>query len=343
MVCQFFCSLKQNKYTIVGSITRILVYLIFDDYLYALNKSLFSMILHKFILQRIISLSFFLAIILFSCNTNKDKKQEIKQPVKEIDTTTILLKYNNTLFTLPSPYQATYLIKKSNINFNKSLLNPADRVSSYSTNFTKALNIGVYGTDLGYLNIYDQVPDVISYFTIVKKLSQELGIHNALQTSIIERIENNIDNQDSLLHFLTNTYKQFDIYLKQNNRKDIGALIIAGGWIESLYILSQNAIDTKNRQIINRLGEQKHPLDNLIEILSPYYYKSPHFTDLIDSLVGLAYEFDGIIYNYTYEPPVIYPEKKLTEIKSTSNIIISEYHLRTIANKIASIRNKIVQ
>jgi hypothetical protein len=99
------------------------------------------MVLHKFLLPRIISLSFCLAIILFSCNTNKGKKQEIKQPVREIDTTTILIKYNNTLFTLPSPYQATYSIKKNNIHFNKSLLNPPERVSLYATNFTKALNM----------------------------------------------------------------------------------------------------------------------------------------------------------------------------------------------------------
>jgi len=303
------------------------------------------MIRNKLLIQKHILLLFLFIFILFSCNKTKDKvnKQEMVTPGKKIDTTTVLIKYNNTLFTLPSPYQATYSIKECDISFNKKLLNPADRVSSYTTNFKKALNIGIYGTDLGYLNIYDQVPDVISYFTVVKKLSQELGIHNALQTTIIQRIENNIDNQDSLLYFLTNTYKQFDAYLKQNNRKDIGALVIAGGWIESLYILSQNAIDTKNRKIINRLGEQKHPLDNLIEILSPYYYKSPQFTDLIDSLVDLAYEFDGIIYSYTYEPPVIHPDKKLTEIKSTSNIIISEYHIRTIANKIATIRNKIIE
>lgn len=293
--------------------------------------------------QKIITCAILSIIIFFSaCNNKSEKEKKIVQPVREIDTSNVLIKFNNTLFTLPSPYQATYSIKKSNLDFNKSLINPADHVSAYTTNFEKALNIGIYGTDLGYLNIYDQVPDVISYFTVIKKLSQEIGIHSALQIEIIERIENNIDNQDTLLHFLTNTYKQFDSYLKANNRKDIGALIIAGGWIESLYILSQNAIDTKNRKIINRLGEQKHPLDNLIEILSPYYYKSPEYTDLIDSLVDLAYEFDGIIYNYSYEPPVIHPEKKLTEIKSTSNIIISEYHLRTIANKIASLRNQII-
>lgn len=283
------------------------------------------------------------SILIISCKPSSDKQEnEERIPLREIDTSTVLLKINNTLFTLPSPYQATYSIKNSDIAFTKSLLNPPDNVSNYTTNFKQAINVGIYGTDLGYLNIYDQVPDVISYFTVIKKLSQELGIHNAIQIDIIDKIERNIDNQDSLLYYLTGTYRQFDSYLKTNNRKDIGVLIITGGWIESLYILSHAAVESKNRQIINRLGEQKHPLDNLIEILSPYYYNSKDFSLLIDDLVDLAYEFDGIIYSYTYKKPEINPEKKHTLVNSTSNVIISEYHLKTIANKISSVRNKII-
>lgn len=292
---------------------------------------------------KILYIILFIGLTLFSCkNVTEKKATEARNSVREIDTSTVLLKFNNTIFTLPSPYQATYSVKKSNIEFKKSVLNLPDNVSNYSTNFQQSLNIGIYGTDLGYLNIYDQIPDVISYFTVIKKLSFDLGIQSALQTEIIDKIEKNIDNQDSLLYYITGTFKQFDSYLKSNNRREIGALIVAGGWIESLYILSQSAIGSKNRQIINRLGEQKHPLDNLIEILSPYYYKSKEFSDLIDSLVDLAYEFDGIIYSYTYENPEININKKHTLVKSTSNVIISEYHLKTIANKISSIRNKII-
>jgi len=283
------------------------------------------------------------SIVIISCKQQTDKKLTKERTVlREIDTSTVLLKINNTLFALPSPYQATYSIKNSDIDFKKDLLNPPGNISNYITNFKQAINVGIYGTDLGYLNIYGQIPDVISYFTVIKKLSQELGIQSALQVDIIDKIENNIDDQDSLLFYLTGTYRQFDSYLKYNNRKDIGVLIITGGWIESLYILSNSAVESKNRQLINRLGEQKHPLDNLIEILSPYYYKSKDFAVLIDDLVDLAYEFDGIIYSYTYEKPEIHPEKKHTLVNSTSNVIISEYHLKTIANKISSIRNKII-
>lgn len=296
------------------------------------------------------SFLFISVIIIASCNnytsekdTKKGKeKQDNKYSTHLIDTSTIFLKYNNTLFTLPSPYQATFSIKNNDIEFHKSLLNPAGNVSNYTTNFQQALNMGIYGTDLGYLNIYDQIPSVISYFTVIKKLSKELGLENALQINIIDRIEKNINNQDSLLVLITSTYRQFDYYLKTNNRKDIGALILTGGWIESIYILSQSAVESNDRQIINRLGEQKHPLDNLIEILSPYYYQSKDFAELIDILVDLAYEFDGIIYSYTYIESEVNEAKKLTKINSKSNVIISEYHLKTIANKIASVRNKII-
>lgn len=294
------------------------------------------------IIQKLFVILFASSIVL-SCSSKKEKQEEEeKMPIKEIDTTTVLLKINNTLFTLPSPYQATYSIKNGDIEFNKSLLNPPGNVSNYTTNFQQAINLGIYGTDLGYLNVYDQIPDVISYFTVIKKLSQELGIQNALQVDIIDKIENNIDNQDSLLYYLTGTYRQFDSYLKSNNRKDIGVLIITGGWIESIYILSNNAVNSKNRQLINRLGEQKHPLDNLIEILSPFYYKSKEFSVLIDDLVDLAYEFDGIIFSYSYSDSEVQEDKQHTLVNSQSNVIISEYHLETIANKISSIRNKII-
>jgi hypothetical protein len=324
----------------------IFVYLIFGKKILKLKliKTILNhfMVSKKLLIQRVFIFILASAFIL-SCKTSTEEKQSEEQiPVREIDTSTVLLKLNNTLFTLPSPYQASFSIKNSNIAYNKSLLNPPDNVTNYTTNFQQAINVGIYGTDLGYLNIYDQVPDVISYFTVIKKLSQELGIHNALQINIIDKIEKNIDNQDSLLFYLTGSYRQFDSYLKSNNRKDIGVLIITGGWIESIYILSHCAVDSKNRQLINRLGEQKHPLDNLIEILSPYYYLSKDFSNLIDDLVDLAYEFDGIIYSYSYEQSEVNIEKKHTLVKSKSNVIISEYHLKTIANKISSIRNKII-
>ena len=122
----------------------------------------------------------------------------------------------------------------------------------------------------------------------------------------------------------------------------MGALILAGGWVESLYILTKIGKVSPDREIINRIGEQKHPLDNLIEILTPYYYKSQEFSTLIDSLIDLAYEFDGVIYTYSYKEPKIDVDKKLMIINSESRVVMSEYHLETVSKKIEAIRNQII-
>ena len=101
--------------------------------------------------------------------------------------------------------------------------------------------------------------------------------------------------------------------------------------------------NSPNNRVINRIGEQKHPLDNLVEVLSPYYYKSAEFSEFVDMLIDLAYEFDGIIYSYSYKEPKVDVENKIIYINSISRIVISEYHLEVITNKIESIRKHIVE
>jgi len=64
---------------------------------------------------------------------------------------------------------------------------------------------------------------------------------------------------------------------------------------------------------------------------------------LVDDLVDLAYEFDGIIFNYYYKPSKIDVANKLITINSESQVVLSEYNLEVITNKVAAIRNKAVQ
>ncbi len=295
----------------------------------------------------IIILSIFLIVIfsfLSSCHQQeKEKSTSVREQFKP-DTLSMLIKYESSLFPLPSPYQAAYLIKKHDIPFNEKLANPTENSKKYTTAFKKALNLGIYGTNLSYLNIYDRTPQSISYLAVVKKLSEELNLTPAFNADFFTGIEKNINSQDSLLVQMSRTYRKADSYLRENDRTEVGALILAGGWIESLYTLTQLVgSTTNNRQIINRIGEQKHPLDNLIEVLTPYYYKSGEYSELIDMLIDLAYEFDGIIYSYSYKEPKIDVEKKTIFINSQSRVVISEYHLDIITKKIEGIRNFIVE
>jgi len=287
---------------------------------------------------------FFFLLIVWGCKKGDQSRETQQEEMmeKDIDTTSLLLKYNDNLFSLPSPYQAAYIIRRHEVSFNKDLLNDPARYTQYNTSFKKALNIGVYGTDLGYLNIFNGEKASLSYFNVIKNLTDDLGLRNALAPEEMKRLKNSLVKQDSMLYYLTRSYQKFDAHLKEHNRKKIGALILAGGWIESNYILAQTVLQSQERPLVNRLGEQKHALDNLIELLSSYYYEAEKYTQLIDDLVDIAYEFDGVIYNYYYEEPVVKEKQKLTIIRSNSNVVISEYHLRTIAEKLSKLRDKII-
>ena len=73
-----------------------------------------------------------------------------------------------------------------------------------------------------------------------------------------------------LLYFtLLTPLDPFIIYLKENYRGATAALIIMGGWLDELYI-STHIIDEENpdESIVNHIAEQKHSLENLIELLS---------------------------------------------------------------------------
>ncbi|MCX7953817.1 MAG: hypothetical protein N3A01_01355 [Bacteroidales bacterium] len=286
---------------------------------------------------------FFTFLLLYSCK--QSSQSELDNYVAESSDTvqSSVVMFGNTVFSLPSPYEIAYLVKKLNVPYNKEYLNPHNKSHNYVTSIEKALNLGIYGCDLGYLTLYDQSSDAIHYFSVIKLLSQELNIENAFDKKTVDRIEANIGNKDSLMVIVSNSYRKADEYLKNNARMDIAALILTGGWIESTYILTQIIKQNKNQEIINRLGEQKYPLDNLIKILSPFYNQSKEIAELTDNLIDLAYDFDGIDIKYTYAPPTIDTVNKLTIINSKSEVIINDVQIKLITEKIEKIRKKIVK
>lgn len=283
------------------------------------------------------------SIFILSCrNKDREKSLALKDSFKP-DTVSYLIKYENTLFPLPSPYQVMFLIKQHNIPFDESLSNKTENYGKYTTNFKKALNLGVYGTSLSYFNIYDRTQNSIQYLSVIKKASQDLNISQAFSSDFFSALQRNIGERDSILYHLSRAYRKSHGYLKENDRPEIGALIITGGWIESIYILTRLSKTTGNREIINRIGQQKYPINNIIEILTPYYYKSEEFAKLTDLFIELSNEFDGVIYTYSYKEPKIDVENKITYINSQSRVVMSEFHLEAISKRIEAIRNFIIE
>lgn len=292
-------------------------------------------------------LVFVLVAFLIATSCKHDKKPATTKIEKalevELDTSSKVIKFENSLFSVPSPYQLSILIKNIGANYNAELLNPTDNFKQYTSLFKKSINLGVYGADLAYLNIYQQSPSALTYFSIIKIMAQDLGLSAAIDPNIFERIENNIDQQDSLLYIMSNTYHNVDFFLKENQRQREGALVLAGGWVEAMYFLSKLALETKNDVLIQRIGENKQPLENLIKVLSPYYNETEDIKLLVDDLIDLAYEFDAIETSYKFIEPTTIPESKLTKVHSETKILVPEAVLSTIDTKISNIRNLLIK
>ncbi|MCB0401684.1 MAG: hypothetical protein KDD41_06340 [Flavobacteriales bacterium] len=282
-----------------------------------------------------------LSVFAVSCGDEPTDTQ-IEEPIVENNTKeNQLMEIDGKVFSIPSPIQTATLIKNSGTNYNKDILNEPSKVTNYSTSFKKAVNLGVYGADLGYVTMYDQTQDAISYLTAVKSIGDDLGVSSAFDKELIERFEKNIGNKDSLLAFVSDAYKASDRYLKNNQQNDVGGLILAGGWVESLYFATNAAEMTGNKEVIRRVGEQKTTLNNLIKLLTPYYSK-PDFTALVDRLMELNDIYEKVEITYTYVKPTTDAEKKMTTINSTTEVNIDDELLKAISEKVVEIRNEII-
>ncbi len=301
----------------------------------------------KYTLQlKNIVLGLFILLVLSSCCEDNNAKYN------NSDTSSIALisdnskstTINNKLFGIPSPFLTANIGKKLKAKFHIEFLNPVEKHKTYFTSFKQAINLGIYGADLSYLTIYNYISNVESYIVTMKLLSEELGVGKNVDKKTLELIEANANNRDSLMYLIAKMFRNSDAFLFNNDRKDIGVIILSGGWIESLYLITQTLQYEKNQEIIDFVGEQKQPLNNLIELLNPYYQKvSTEYDKLIEELTELARIFDQVEFEYKYEKSTFDTIKKITIINNVRKCIITEEQLKQITKKIASMRNAYVK
>src|SRR5687767_1292137 len=170
---------------------------------------------------------------------------------------------------IPSPLEISVLLKESGKKYNGSYLNSPDNVSKYNSNFKKALNLGVYGTDLGYTNIYEQNQDGVKYMTSIKSLADDLNIGRFFDIEMIGRLATNSQNLDSLLLITTQNFNSINHFLQTENRENLSVLLLTGGWLEAVNIVCEvSKAHPDNKQLMETVGEQKVILENIMLLLS---------------------------------------------------------------------------
>jgi len=173
-------------------------------------------------------------------------------------------------FNIPSPIEMASLIKKEGYSYDKKMLNPVENVEKYIGEAKQAINLGIYGADLSYASIFDQKQESMVYFAAAKKLASAMSIDGGINDSVVTKLAENQDNRDSILKIVTAAYGDLNGYLKENDRIEISALVISGGWLEALHLSLQYAQKAKGDALKTRIGEQKLVLENLLNYYSSF-------------------------------------------------------------------------
>jgi hypothetical protein len=252
---------------------------------------------------------------------------------------TKLLNVGGAIFSIPSPVQTAVLIKNSGASYDGSLGNSVKNVGNYVTAFNKSLVMGIYGADLAYATIFDKNQEAINYLGAIEKLSNDLELSNAVDQSIVKRFTRNMGKQDSLLVLSSVFFRKTDMYLKENDRAEVAALVLAGGWIEGLFLAYNSS--TGNEQVRQRIAEQKPSLESLIDMLGEDK-ANPEAQKLVEQLNLLKAEFDTVTSTYEYQRPETDATKRVTTINSSTRFDMSEEQLSKIGSLIEEIRNNIV-
>lgn len=176
----------------------------------------------------------------------------------------------NIFNSIPDPADISKMISDAGIEYDGSLLNDYAKYSSYSTDDYKALNLGVYGTDLSFTSTFEQTQESLLYLKCVNQLCKGLGISGVFDEKTSERIEANKDNRDSLLDIISKSFWQADKFLRENQRGHSSALLVAGGWIEGIYLSCKLAAASKSRSITAEIVKQKSSLKDLIALIESY-------------------------------------------------------------------------
>ncbi len=186
-----------------------------------------------------------------------------------------LKRTRNIFYNIPSPMETAALLQKAGAVYNSKILNDVKKVDTYTTASSQALNLGIYGADLSYTSVFNHTQESMFYTSCSKKLADRLGVISAFNDSTLEVMEKNRGDRDALLDVISETYWNVDAYLKENGRDNISALMIAGGWVEGLYIATQVSLTNDSPELRQRIAEQKLSLGDLIALIDGYQVEDP--------------------------------------------------------------------
>lgn len=209
-----------------------------------------------------------LMLTLLSCGSG----EKVEESLDAVDSTKLAveetrLNAQNVFNSMPDRKEILTLIENHTIEYNADLLNDPKLLDKYTLESSKAANLGIYGSDLSIASAFEQTQESIIFLKCVNALAGDLGVNGAFDQHMFDRMESNKTNKDSTLEIITNAFKSADQILKTNNRPATSAIILAGAWIEGLYVSCKISETLMSEEVVKSILKQQESLRNLVILL----------------------------------------------------------------------------
>lgn len=211
--------------------------------------------------------------IFFGCQQSTNKKGADNKSVAEkiMNQQDIKPDIKEALYQFPTPLEATVMLNNAKAAFIFDITNPVENLDKYMTEQAKALFLGVYSADLSYAAAYNRSDEIDKLLDCTGALSDELGISGIYNEDLLDVIRDNYNNKDSLVNILSTVFDDTKKFLSNNNRDEVSVLIVSGGFIETMFLVtSLNLLSEENKGISEIILAQNENIKKLINILGVF-------------------------------------------------------------------------
>ena len=216
-----------------------------------------------------------MTLLITSCN-RADKGSNIPVPVFSTHHPETPDKSKNVreiYYGLMTPVEVCNIFERLGIRYNDTILLPSGNRDLYMSSYKAAMNLGVYGVDMGYMMLFGVNWQTGSYFNTIQTLSERLNMPDTFLSDAIRGLDAEISNADSLTGLMNDAYEKIDSHLRLEGSEGTLGLMLMGGWIEAMYLATQLAYDPANPdpQVVGKIAEQKYSLISLLSFMKNYY------------------------------------------------------------------------
>ena len=216
-----------------------------------------------------------LMLVMASCRRT-DKTANIPVPVFSThrpDSPRDTIRVREIYYGLLTPVEVCNIFDRLGLHFNDTIILPPENRDLYMSSYKAAMNLGVYGVDMGYIKLFGVNRQTMSYFNTIKSLSNRLNMPDTFIADAIRNLDAEMSHPDSVTRLMNDAYAKIDSHLREEGSEGTLGLMLMGGWIEAMYLATQLAYDPENPdpQVVGKIAEQKYSLLSLLSFMKNYY------------------------------------------------------------------------